>query len=128
MNLVMSGSTIRMRSLSKNFNFLKKVSTKREGQQKFFQRYLPLPFQITATNNKDKRIGIVQSVLSVLVTSVFSIFWLADVSSIVLFPIYLRYHTDGLGGSVKPAHHNILLPTPKIAKYNLMLILKHELT
>ena len=72
MNLVMSGSTIRMRSLSKNFNFLKKVSTKREGQQKFFQRYLPLPFQITATNNKDKRIGIVQSVLSVLVTSVFS--------------------------------------------------------
>ena len=72
MNLVMSASTIRMRSLSKNFNFLKKVSTKREGQQKFFQRYLPLPFQITATNNKDIRIGIVQSVLSVLVTSVFS--------------------------------------------------------
>ena len=36
MNLVMSTSTIRMRSLSKNFNFLKKVSTKREGQQKFF--------------------------------------------------------------------------------------------
>ena len=71
MNLVMSGSTIRMRSLSKNFNFLKKVSTKREGQQKFFQRYLPLPFQITATNNKDIRIGIVQF-LSVLVTSVFS--------------------------------------------------------
>ena len=128
MNLVMSTSTIRMRSLSKNFNFLKKVSTKREGQQKFFQRYFPLPFQITTTNNKDKRIGIVQSVLSVLVTSVFSMFWLADVSSIVLFPIYLRYHPDGLGGSVKPAHHKLLLPTPKIAKYNLMLILKHQLT
>ena len=72
MNLVMSASTIRMRSLAKNFNFLKKVSTKREGQKKFFQRYFPLPFQITATNNEDIRIGIVQSVLSVLVTSVFS--------------------------------------------------------
>ena len=128
MNLGMYASTIRMPFLSKNFNFLKKVSTKREGQQKFLQRYFPLPFQITTTNNKDKRIGIVQSVLSVLVTSVFSIFWLADVSSIVLFPIYLRYHPDGLGGSVKPAHHKLLLPTPKIAKYNLMLILKHELT
>ena len=128
MNLGMYASTIRMPFLSKNFNFLKKVSTKREGQQKFFQRYFPSPFQITTTNNKDKRIGIVQSVLSVLVTSVFSMFWLADVSSIVLFPIYLRYHPDGLGGSVKPAHHKLLLPTPKIAKYNLMLILKHQLT
>ena len=72
MNLGMYASTIRMPVLSKNFNFLKKVSTKREGQQKFLQRYFPLPFQITTTNNKDKRIGIVQSVLSVLVTSVFS--------------------------------------------------------
>ena len=45
-----------------------------------------------------------------------SIFWLADVSSIVLFPIYLRYHPDGLGGSVKPAHHKLLLPTPKDSK------------
>ena len=74
MNLGMStASTIRMPFLSKNFNFLlKKVSTKREGQQKFFQRYFPLPFQITTTNNKDIRIGIVQAVLSVLVTSVFS--------------------------------------------------------
>ena len=72
MNLGMYASTIRMPFLSKNFNFLEKVSTKREGQQKFFQRYFPLPFQITKTNNKDKRIGIVQSVLSVLVTSVFS--------------------------------------------------------
>ena len=75
MNLGMSASTIRMPFLSKNFNFLKKkkkVSTKREGQQKFFQRYFSLPFQITTTNNKGKRIGIVQSVLSVIVTSVFS--------------------------------------------------------
>ena len=131
MDLGMSASTIRMPFLSKNFNFLKnKVSIKREDQKKFFQRYFPLPFQITTTNNKDKRIGIVQSVLSVLVTSVFSIFWMADVSSIVLFPIYLRYHPDGLGGSAKPAHHKLLLPTPKIAKYNLMLILilKHQLT
>ena len=125
MNLGMSASTIRMPFLSKNFNFLKKVSTKREGQQKFFQRYFPLPFQITTTNNKDKSIGIVQSVLSVIAVS---IFWLADVSSIVLFPIYLRYHPDGLGGSVKPAHHKLLFPTPKIAKYNLMLILKYQLT
>ena len=45
-----------------------------------------------------------------------SIFGLADVSSIVLFPIYLRYHPDGLGGSVKPAHHKLLLPTPKDSK------------
>ena len=76
MNLGMSASTIRMPFLSKNFNFLKKkkVLTKREGQQKFFQRYFPFPFQITTTNNKDIGIGIVQSVLSVLVTSVFSIF------------------------------------------------------
>ena len=61
MNLGMSTSTIRMLFLSKNFNFLKKVSTKREGQQKFFQRYLPLPFQITTTNSKLK---IKESVLS----------------------------------------------------------------
>ena len=39
---------------------------------------------------------------------------MADVSSIVLFPIYLRYHPDGLGGSVKPAHQKLPLPTPKI--------------
>ena len=70
MNLGVSASTIRMPFLSNNFNFLKKVSTKREGQQTFFQRYFPLPVQITTTNNEDKRIGIVQSVLSVQVTSV----------------------------------------------------------
>ena len=61
MNLGMSASTIRMLFLSKNSNFLKKVSTKREGQPKFFQRYFPLPFQITTTNNKLK---IKESVLS----------------------------------------------------------------
>ena len=72
MNLGMSAPTIRMPFLSKNFHFLKILLTKRESQQKFFQRYFPLPFQITTTNNKDKRIGIVQSVLSVIVTSVFS--------------------------------------------------------
>ena len=72
MNLGMSASTIRLSFLSKNFDFLKKVLTNREGQQKLYQRYFPLPFQITTINNKDKRIGIVQSVLSVLVTSVFS--------------------------------------------------------
>ena len=49
-----------------------------------------------------------------------------DVSSIVLFPIYLRYHPDGLGGSVKPAHQKLLLPTPKIPKYNLTLNLKNQ--
>ena len=58
--------------------------------------------------------------------SVVSISWLADVSSIVPFPIYLQYHPDGLGGSVKAAQHKLLLPTPKIAKYNLMLNLTHQ--
>ena len=72
MNLGMSASTIGMPFLCKNFNFFKKVSTKPEDQEKFFQRCFPLPFQITTTNNKDKIIGIVQSVLSVIVTSVFS--------------------------------------------------------
>ena len=73
MNLGMSASTIRMPFLSKNFNFFKKkVSIKEKASKSFIQRYFPLPFQITTTNNKDKRIGIVQSVLSVLVTSVFS--------------------------------------------------------
>ena len=72
MNLGMSASTIKIPFLSKNFNFLKKVSSKREGLRKICHRYFNLPFQITTTNNKDKRIGIVQSVLSVLVTSVFS--------------------------------------------------------
>ena len=74
--------------------------------------------------NKDRRIAIVQS--GFISSSDVSIFWLADVSSIVLFPIYLRYHPDGLGGSVKLVHRKLLLPTPKIAKYNLMLILKHQ--
>ena len=45
---------------------------------------------------------------------------------VVLFPIYLRYHPDGLGGSVKPAHQKLLLPTPKIPKYNLTLNLKNQ--
>ena len=61
-------------SFSFFYYFLKKVSIYWEGQQKFHSRYFPLPFQITTTNKpiKDKRIGIVQSVLSVIVTSVFS--------------------------------------------------------
>ena len=122
----MPASIIRMPFHSLFFYFLKKVSIYREGQQKFHSRYFPLPFQITTTNKpiKDKRIGIVQSVLSGC--SDVSISWLADFSSIFLFPIYLRYHPDGLGGSVKPAHHKLLLPTPKIAKYNLTLNLKHQ--
>ena len=51
----------------KSFNFNEKAS------KSFIQRYFPLPFQITTTNKpiKDKRIGIVQSVLSVIVSSVF---------------------------------------------------------
>ena len=73
MNLGMSASTIKMPFLSKNFNFLKKKFQLNEKASKsFIQRYFPLPFQITTTNNKDIRIGIVQAVLSVLVTSVFS--------------------------------------------------------
>ena len=73
MNMEMPASIIRMPFLSLFFYFLKKVSIYREGQQKFHSRYFPLPFQITTTNKpiKDKRIGIVQSVLSVIVTSVF---------------------------------------------------------
>ena len=59
MNLGMSASTIRMSFRSKNFDFLKKVLTKREGQQKLYQRYFPLPFQIT-----QRTIKIKESVLS----------------------------------------------------------------
>ena len=55
----MSALTIRMSFLSKNVDFLKKVLTKRESQQKFFQRYFPLPFQIT-----QRTIKIKESVLS----------------------------------------------------------------
>ena len=74
MNMEMPASIIRMPFLSLFFYFLKKVSIYRERQQKFHSRYFPLPFQITTTNKpiKDKRIGIVQSVLSVTVSSVFS--------------------------------------------------------
>ena len=122
MNMGMPASIIRRPFLSLSLYFLKKVSI---GQQKFFQRYFPLPFQITTTNNKDKRIGIVQSVLSVIMSSLFPD-WLTSPASIVLFPIYLRYYPDGLRGSVKPAHHKLLLPTPKIAKYNLTPNLKHQ--
>ena len=50
MNLGMSASTIRMLFLSKNFNFLKKVSIKREGQQKFYSKVLP--FAISNHNNE----------------------------------------------------------------------------
>ena len=73
MNLGMSASTIKMSFLSKSFNILKKKFQLNEKASKsFIQRYFPLPFQITTTNNTDIGIGIVQSVLSVLVTSVFS--------------------------------------------------------
>ena len=59
MNLGMYASTIRMPFLSKNFNFLEKVLTKREGQQKFFQRYFSLPFK-----SQQRTIKIKESVLS----------------------------------------------------------------
>ena len=54
--------------LKKKFQFNEKAS------KSFIQSYFPLPFQITTTNKpiKDKRIVIVQSVLSVVVSSVFS--------------------------------------------------------
>ena len=53
---------------------LKKFQQNEKASNFFFSKVLqfPLPFQITTTNNKDIGIGIVQSVLSVLVTSVFS--------------------------------------------------------
>ena len=59
---------------SLSFYFLKKFQFNEKASKSFIQRYFPLPFQITTTNKpiKDKRIGIVQSVLSVIVTSVFS--------------------------------------------------------
>ena len=74
MNMEMPASLIKMPFLSLFSNFLKKVSIYRKGQQKFHSRYFPLPFQITTTKKpiQDKRIGIVQSVLSVTVSSVFS--------------------------------------------------------
>ena len=74
MNMAMPASIIRMPFLSLSFYFLKKKFQFNEKASKsFIQRYFPLPFQITTTNKpiKDKRIGIVQSVLSVIVTSVF---------------------------------------------------------
>ena len=70
------------------FLFLKKKKKKKfqfneKASKSFIQRYFAFPFQITTTNKpiKDKRIGIAQSVLSVIVTSVFSD-WL---TSLLLF-------------------------------------------
>ena len=83
MNMGMPASIIRRPFLSLSLYFLKKVSI---GQQKFFQRYFPLPFQITTTNNKDKRIGIVQSVLSVIVSSLFHD-WLT--SALLFYSLYI---------------------------------------
>ena len=83
MNMGMPASIIRRPFLSLSLHFLKKVSI---GQQKFFQRYFPLPFQITTTNNKDKRIGIVQSVLSVIVSSLFHD-WLT--SPLLFYSLYI---------------------------------------
>ena len=59
-----------------------------------------------------------------------SIFWLADISSIILFPIYLRYHPDGLGGSVNQRTKNFSCQHLRIAKYDLTLNLnlKHHPT
>ena len=74
MNMGMPASIIRMPFLSLLFCFFKKKFQFNEKASKsFIQRYFPLPFQITTTNKpiKDKRIGIVQSVLSVIVSSVF---------------------------------------------------------
>ena len=54
---------------SLSFYFLKKFQFNEKASKSFIQRYFPLPFQITTTNKpiKDKRIVIVQSVLSVIV-------------------------------------------------------------
>ena len=71
---------------SLSFYFLKKKFQFNESLQKFFQRYFPLPFLITTTNSKDKRVGIVQSVLSVIVSSVFPD-WLT--SPVLFYSLYI---------------------------------------
>ena len=118
MNLGMSASIIRMPFLSTYFKFLKKVWIKRAGQQKFNSKVLP--FAILWHSKSRQRTNQLQiekqyCPISFISYSDVSIFWLADIS-IVLFPIYLRYHPDGLGGSVKPAHKKLLLPTPQGSK------------
>ena len=118
MNLGMSASIIRMPFLSTYFKFLKKVWIKRAGQQKFNSKVLP--FAILCHSKSRQRTNQLQiekqyCPISFISYSDVSIFWLADISSIVLFPIYLRYHPDGLGGSVS-AHKKLLLPTPRDSK------------
>ena len=73
---------------SLSFYFLKKFQFNEKASKSFIQRYFPLPFQITTTNKpvKDKRIGIVQSVLLVIVTSVFPD-WLT--SSLLFCSLYI---------------------------------------
>ena len=89
MNLGMPASIIRMPFLSLSFYFLKKFQFNEKASKIFIQRYFPLPFQITTTNKpiKDERISIVQSVLAVIVSSVFPD-WL---TSLLLFcSLYIR--------------------------------------
>ena len=117
MNMGMPTSIIRMPFLFLSFFlFLKKSLNWTRRPAKVSLKgtsFCHFKSQITTTNKpiKDK-LNKYCPIIFISYSDV-SIFWLADVSSIVLFPIYLRYHPDGLGGSVKPVHYKLLLPTPK---------------
>ena len=126
MNLGVSASTIRMSFLSKNFDFLKKVLTKREGRQKDVSKVLPFAISNHTTNNKDTRIVIVQSVLSVIVSSVFHD-WLT--SPLLFCSLYICDTTRMVwADQYNQCTTNFSCQHLKIAKYNLMLILKYQLT
>ena len=101
MNLVMSRGKTRMPFLSTYFKFFFKKFRLHEKARKNLSKGTSL------CHFKSQQ----HYPISFISYSDVSIFWLADVSSIFPFPIYLRYHPDGLGGSVKPAHHNVLFAT-----------------
>ena len=114
MNPRMSGEIIRMPFLSTYFNFLKKKFQLNEKSSKSFtQRYFPLTFKIKTTNKpiKDKRINFISY-------SDVSIFRLADVSSMVLFPIYIFAIPPGWFGRISKTT-SLSSQHPKKAIYNL---------
>ena len=110
MNLGMPASKIRMPFLSASFNKFQ-LNDWVAARVIFKLRFLPSKSQKRTNELQNQYYPI-----SFITYSDVSIFRLADISSIVLFPIYLRYHPDGLGGSVKPAHNKHLLPTRQDSK------------
>ena len=113
MNLGMSASIIRMPFLSKSS--LKKFKLNEQASKSLIRRYF-LCHSKSQQRTNQLQMENQYCPISFISYSDVSFFWLADISSIVLFPIYLRYHPDGLGGSVKPAHKKLLLPTPQGSK------------